>query len=210
MFITLLFEDPRTFFLMVLFVVLSVTIHEYMHAFTALKMGDPTAADNGHLTMNPFKQMGLISLIMLCFIGIAWGQVPVNPMNLNSKKKRILVALSGVLANLGLAVIFTFLALLVMVHTENQEYAVSMLIYGATINVVLLIFNLMPVPGLDGFNVVREFIRINSRQAAERANTIFFVMMLLLLFFGIDYIIKLASRIVGAMFYLFAKLLGVI
>ena len=210
MFITLLFEDPRTFFLMVLFVVLSVTIHEYMHAFTALKMGDPTAADNGHLTMNPFKQMGLISLIMLCFIGIAWGQVPVNPMNLNSKKKRILVALSGVLANLGLAVIFTILALLVMVHTRNQEYAVSMLIYGATINVVLLIFNLMPVPGLDGFNVVREFIRINSRQAAERANTIFFVMMLLLLFFGIDYIIKLASRIVGAMFYLFANLLGVI
>ncbi|MBE6365543.1 MAG: site-2 protease family protein [Lentisphaerae bacterium] len=210
MFITLLFEDPRTFFLMVLFVVLSVTIHEYMHAFTALKMGDPTAADNGHLTMNPFKQMGLISLIMLCFIGIAWGQVPVNPMNLNSKKKRILVALSGVLANLGLAVIFTILALLVMVHTRNQEYAVSMLIYGATINVVLLIFNLMPVPGLDGFNVVREFIRINSRQAAERANTIFFVMMLLLLFFGIDYIITLASRIVGAMFYLFANLLGVI
>lgn len=210
MFITLLFEDPRTFFLMVLFVVLSVTLHEYMHAFTALKMGDPTAADNGHLTMNPFKQMGLISLIMLCFIGIAWGQVPVNPMNLNSKKKRILVALSGVLANLGLAVIFTILALLVMVHTRHQEYAVSMLIYGATINVVLLIFNLMPVPGLDGFNVVREFIRINSRQAAERANTIFFVMMLLLLFFGIDYIIKLASRIVGALFYLFANLLGVI
>ncbi len=210
MFITMLFENPRTFFLMVLFVVFSVSVHEFMHAYVALKMGDPTAANRGHLTMNPFKQMGFISLIMLCFIGLAWGQIPVNPHNLPTRKKRIAVALAGVFANLCLTVIFTFLALLVMILARHQEYASNMLLYGATINMVLLILNLVPVPGLDGFNIVGEFIKIRSQQAAEKANAIFFIGMLLLFFFGINYIITWASYLTALIFHALASLMGVV
>ena len=89
MFIKTLFEDPRTFATILLMVVFSISLHEFCHAYAALKMGDSTAADRGHLTMNPFRQMGWISLLMLVFIGIAWGQVPVNPENLTTRSKRI-------------------------------------------------------------------------------------------------------------------------
>ena len=104
MFISTLFSDPRAFATITLIVIFSICLHEYMHAWVALKMGDPTAALHGHLTMNPFKQMGLMSLIMLALIGIAWGQVPVNPDNLPTRKKRIAVALAGVCANIFLAI----------------------------------------------------------------------------------------------------------
>ena len=195
MFISLLFEDPRTFALIVLMVIFSVCLHEFMHAYVALKMGDPTAADHGHLTMNPFKQMGLISLLMLMFLGLAWGQVPVNLYYLNTRKKRIAVALAGVSANLFLFFAFTLLGYLSYVLAHNN-YAAQMLLYGAMLNVVLLIINLLPVPGFDGFKVVSEFITIRSQQAAERANIACFVVMLLL-FMGINYIYALAQNAVA-------------
>ena len=109
MFIKLLFQDPRTFSAILLIVVLSVCVHEFMHAYIALKNGDPTAADHGHLTLNPFKQMGLWSLITFCLIGIAWGQVPVNRANLRSRKARLAVDFAGVAANLILSAIFLVL-----------------------------------------------------------------------------------------------------
>lgn len=197
MFITMLFENPRTFAIIVLMVVFSVCLHEYMHAYAALKMGDPTAADRGHLTMNPFKQMGWVSLLMLLFIGLAWGQVPVNPYNLETRKKRITVALAGVSANLLLFVVFTLLGYLTAKFSGNF-FAAQMLCYGAVLNVVLLIINLLPVPGFDGFKVVMEFFPIRSQQAAERANIACFIVMLLI-FLGIDHVYQFAGIAVGTL-----------
>ncbi len=204
MFITLLFENPRTFATIVLLVIFSVCLHEYMHAYAALKMGDPTAADRGHLTMNPFKQMGWISLLMLVLIGLAWGQVPVDPYYLNTRRKRITVALAGVLANLFLFFAFTLLGYLTARFSGNL-YAAQMLCYGAVLNVVLLIINLLPVPGFDGFQVVTEFFPIRSQQAAERANIACFVVMLLI-FAGMNYIYSMAQMAVGVLL----AILGVI
>ena len=195
MFIKMLFTDPRTFAASILIVVFSITLHEFLHAWVALKMGDPTAADRGHLTMNPFKQMGIISLVMLCFIGLAWGQVPINPYNLNTRKKRIAVALAGVAGNLLLVLAFSLLALTVMVKLPEQIFAVKMLIYGAVINMVLFIINIMPIPGFDGFNVLREYIHINSAKMAEKANVFFFVLAMLLFVF-IDKISEFATTLV--------------
>ena len=203
MFVSMLFSDPRTFATIVLIVVFSVCLHEFMHAYIALKMGDPTAADHGHLTMNPFKQMGLFSLLMLIFIGLAWGQVPVNPANLNTRTKRIAVSLAGVGANLFLFFVFTLLGFLVYRFTAN-DFAARMLCYGAVLNVVLLIINLLPVPGFDGFHIVMEFVKIRSQQAAERANIACFVVMLLL-FMGIDYIYDFAAIAVGTLLQLLAN-----
>ena len=87
MFISRLFSDPTMFFTIIIAVGLSVCIHEFCHAYTALKCGDPTAARMGHLTLNPLKQMGVISIIMLLLLGICWGSVPVNPGNLDRKKR---------------------------------------------------------------------------------------------------------------------------
>ena len=204
MFIQLLFSDPRLFAATALVVIFSICAHEFMHAYIALKNGDPTAADAGHLTMSPFKQMGLWSLITLCLVGIAWGQVPVNRANLPRKSSRILVALAGVSANLGLAVIFTLLTFAVIVFANDNEFAIKILYFGASINLVLLAINLFPVPGFDGWNILMEFWR--PKQSSELANGTFFIM-IMLLFFGIEYIEAVASWLVESTIML---LIGVI
>ena len=185
MFIAELFSRPRWFAAAALVVVFSICAHEFMHAYVALKQGDPTAADAGHLTMNPFRQMGWWSLIMLALLGIAWGQVPVNPDNLRTRKARVAVALAGVAANLVLAVIFAGLCALTLRMARENGFAVSVLLYASAINLVLAAINLFPVPGFDGWNVLREFWRPSS--VSETVNGAFFIM-LMLLFFCIDYI----------------------
>ena len=73
-FVTNLFREPALFFMVVLSVGSSVCIHEFCHAYAALKMGDPTAAQMGHLTLNPLKQMGWFSVVMLLLLGFCWGR----------------------------------------------------------------------------------------------------------------------------------------
>lgn len=209
MFIKTLFTEPRFFAASVLVVVFSICLHEFLHAWAALKMGDPTAADRGHLTMNPFRQMGIVSLIMLLIIGIAWGQVPVNPYNLNTRKKRVIVALAGVAGNLFLVFAFSFLAVLVMSRLPGQDFAVRMLIYGAVINMVLFFINIMPVPGFDGFNIVQEFIhlRIDSQRKAEIANTFFFILAMIF-FICIDRISEFSAKLVFRLLQMIITSLG--
>lgn len=84
-FITYLWKDPMFFLAAIIIVVFSVCAHEFMHAWIALLQGDGTAAERGHLTMSPLKQMGPWSLFMLAFIGIAWGQVPVDPSRMRHR-----------------------------------------------------------------------------------------------------------------------------
>ena len=102
LFINNLFRDPQFFFTWLVFIVFSICCHEFMHAYVALKQGDSTAADMGHLTLNPLKQMGLFSLIMLAVAGIAWGAVPVRPYLMRHRHSDALVAFAGPATNLGL------------------------------------------------------------------------------------------------------------
>ena len=195
MFIRYLFTDPRLFFTAILIVVLSVSCHEFMHAFVALKMGDDTAARRGHLTLNPLKQMGWLSLAMLLFLGIAWGQVPVNPANFRSRGGRVLTSLAGPLTNFALWLFFTVGAF-VCFKAETGEFAVAMLTYGAVMNLVLFVFNLLPVPGLDGFSVVGELFPELLRSESEAVKGAFFVLVVLVFVF-IDKLFELARVATG-------------
>ena len=206
MFIQTLFSDPRLFFSRLLIVVFSVCFHEYCHALTAYKLGDPTAAERGHLTLNPLKQMGITSLLMLCFIGIAWGQVPVDPDNLQKKHSRMLVAASGPAANLILSLLFSILALAAAVHNSAQ-FAVQMLFFGAIINMVLAIFNLLPIPGLDGWNILRTYWRRDLRTAGEAVKGIFLILVILVIT-CFEYIYQAAGFIVLRFCDLLLKISG--
>ncbi|MCK5845103.1 MAG: site-2 protease family protein, partial [Victivallales bacterium] len=104
-----------------LIIVFSICCHEYMHARTALWQGDDTAARTGHLTLNPLKQMGLISIFMLFMFGIAFGQVPVNPNKMRKPWGEALVSFAGPFANIAL---FASAHYLFMV----ASFAVSMLL----------------------------------------------------------------------------------
>ena len=195
MFIRYLWSDPRLFFTAILIVILSVSCHEFMHAFVALKMGDDTAARRGHLTLNPLKQMGWLSLVMLLFLGIAWGQVPVNPANFRSRWGRVLTSLAGPLTNFALWLLFTVGAF-VCFKAETAEFALAMLTYGAVMNLVLFVFNLLPVPGLDGFAVIGELFPELLRSDSEAVKGAFF-MLVVLLFVFIDKLFELARVATG-------------
>ena len=85
LFISYLFTDPPLFFAVSVIVVFSVCAHEFTHAWTATLCGDNTASDAGYLTFNPFRQMGVWSLITFAIFGLAWGRVPVNTANFTKK-----------------------------------------------------------------------------------------------------------------------------
>ena len=192
MFITKLWTEPQEFFLIVLVVVFSICLHEFCHAYAALLLGDSTAADRGHLTLNPLKQMGFMSIVMFLFIGIAWGGVPVNPYNL-TKRGRILTALAGPLMNFVLFVLAILIYPLLALFTPAPPLLISYVFVAGVYNLILFIFNMLPVPGLDGWNILSQFIDL------KKTGSEIFKGAMVLLIFGMlmlyPYITKFAGRV---------------
>ena len=164
LFIQNVFSDPVYYGIWLLVVIFSICIHEFCHAYVALREGDDTAAMAGHLTLNPLKQMGPFSLIMLAFIGIAWGAVPVNPMKMRSKWSHARVAFAGPFANLLLFVLGSVGAALVLVFTDPESglfKAFTIFIMLSELNLVLFLFNMLPVYPFDGWTVFTTFIPVH-------------------------------------------------
>ncbi len=193
MFIARLINDPEVYAPLALIVIFSICAHELMHAWTALKQGDDTAARLGHLTLNPLKQMGVMSLIMFAFVGVAWGAVPVDPARMRRRWSPALVAAAGPLTNLGLFFLFCLLGALVPDRTAG-----AILLCGGAMNLVLFILNLLPVPGLDGFVILRWFFPRLRFGGSEFAKGAYLVLILL--------IFALFSYIFDAAFYLALRL----
>ena len=191
LFINMLGSNPQLFFTWILVVVFSVCCHEYAHAQVALWQGDPTAADQGHLTLNPLKQMGVFSLIMLAFIGIAWGAVPVNPQRMRHKYSDALVSFAGPLTNLILFLIFC-IGYTAAIHFGFKESAKRLFEVGATLNIVLFMFNMVPVPPLDGWGVLHGLfpqISLHNSEFVKGAT----LCIMLLVFFSFHYLFQAGS-----------------
>ena len=191
LFISRAFTDPKSFCMLTLIVVFSICLHEFCHAWTALQFGDTTAADRGHLTLNPLKQMGPVSIIMFLILGFAWGAVPVDVHILRAKNRHAaaIVALAGPAANFGLFLIgfffFGFLQTRISYLVENEAAGKTILemfcILGCY-NIFLCIFNLLPIPGLDGWAALTEYLPRLSHLSSEFAKGITIVLIFLLLF----------------------------
>lgn len=187
LYITRFAADWRFYAALSLGVIFSICLHEFCHAWVALRQGDPTAADRGHLTLNPLKQMGLWSLVMFAMVGIAWGQVPVNPGRMRHRWSPALVAASGPLANLGLFCIFAAVTAFLYLAGNEQPFAVRIFLHIAMMNSILFILNMLPVPGLDGWTVLGYFFPKIHRTDSEWINGVSLVM-LVLVFTGFRYI----------------------
>ena len=200
LFITRAFTEPKTFFMLTLVVVFSICLHEFFHAWTALQFGDTTAADRGHLTLNPLKQMGPMSIIMFLILGFAWGAVPVNPAALRARYRHApaIVALAGPATNFGLFLIgfffFGFLQTRIWNLVENEAAGTTILelfVILGSYNGFLCLFNLLPIPGLDGWNALTEYVprmrNINSEWV--KGITIFLIFLLL---FSVSYLFALS------------------
>lgn len=154
MFVETFQSDPAHYFSWVGFAAFSICVHEFAHAYTAVRYGDRTP--ERHLTLNPLVQMGFFSLIMLVLFGIAWGAVPVDPRGTGSHKKDAMISFAGPLANVILCAIFALLA--VVFYAVGQEDLAGLLSYGGYVNGALFFFNMVPLPPLDGFGVLRSLV----------------------------------------------------
>lgn len=151
----------------------SITLHELAHGWAALRRGDGTPVETGHMTWNPLVHMGPWSLVMFAVIGIAWGQMPVNPGRMRGRRAEAFVAAAGPAMNLLLAVACVVGAALWIRYAAGvanplRENMALFLITGAWLNLVLMAFNLIPVPPLDGGTVLSNFSpRVRSFYMSE-------------------------------------------
>ncbi|MBR5182508.1 MAG: site-2 protease family protein [Clostridiales bacterium] len=160
---------------------LSFSVHEFMHAFAADRLGDPTPRNMGRLTLNPLAHLDPVGTILLLVAGFGWGKpVMYNPNRLNKLKSfrlmNIMVHLAGVTGNFILALISGIIGTLIACIAHGRvapgsaaATAVSTVImaftYTETFSLMLLAFNLLPIPPLDGFHVVEELLPYKWRSS---------------------------------------------
>lgn len=171
----------------------SVIVHEIAHGYVALKKGDTTARDAGRLTFNPLPHIDIFGTIILPLlllltkagIMIGWAKpVPINPYAFgNPKKDLILVSAAGAISNILLAII---LSMLVRIFHINNEF----IFFGILINLLLAFFNLIPIPPLDGGQIMASLLPYDTREKYLKLERYgFFIIIFLLLIGLLDHVL---------------------
>jgi len=176
---------------------LALTLHEYAHGYIAYRLGDPTAYNAGRLTLNPLSHLDPIGTIAFFFIKFGWAKpVPVNPYYFKNPRKDMLwVALAGPITNLLLAVVSAILLkVLIAAATTLTSSALlgsvfipllNMLVASVWINLVLCIFNFLPIPPLDGSRIVTGLLPENLARTYASFERYGFIVILILAFTGV-------------------------
>ena len=141
--------------------VIGLTVHEFAHAYTAYQLGDDTAKLEGRITLNPLKHIDWLGFFLIVVAGFGWAKpVTFNPDNLKKKHRdEILISIAGPLSNLLLAILFFGIArLLYGMNISNSGVAYLMIRWGI-INISLFIFNLIPLPPLDGSHLYLTYLK---------------------------------------------------
>ena len=170
-FIQNLFEPEKQLYFgcVMVTVIISIVLHELAHGWAAIWQGDDTPRLQGHMTADPMVHMGGFSLLMLALMGIAFGAMPVNPRNFRSRYGDALVSAAGPAMNLLLAFIaLTALAVWFkttggMAKTGTIHNAQEFLWIFGYFNIALALFNLVPVPPLDGSRILGNFVPAYGR-----------------------------------------------
>jgi len=158
MIITELIKSPIFFVFWVVAIMVSLTVHEFMHAWTANYLGDDTAKLSGRLTLNPIPHLDPIGSIALLLFGFGWAKpVPINPNRFkNPRMGNALTSIAGPMANLIMAIVFSVIYRFIPGQKEMFTFFVYFMIF---LNVRLMIFNLLPFPPLDGSHLLSLVIR---------------------------------------------------
>jgi Zn-dependent protease len=168
----------------IFWVIFSITLHELAHGWAALWEGDDTPRVTGHMSANPVVHMGLPSMILFLIIGIAWGMMPVNPYKFrHGKWGRILVSFAGPAMNLLIAfVVLTVLGFVIDPFTEQTDVE-TFLLTGGFLNLILFALNMLPVPPLDGSNILANLsntvARWYSHPQAQMAGLLLFFLLIM-------------------------------
>ncbi len=191
-------------------VIIAITFHEFAHAYAAYKLGDDTAKMQGRLNLNPLSHMDPVGFVLLIFAHVGWGKpVQINPRNFDRKYSQgtgeAIVSVAGPLMNFILAIVFTVLYFVLIKFATNfilsQVGMIIITIIQSTIivNVGLGVFNLIPLPPLDGSKIFRNFMSYNVKQWLDKYERIFYIVFLVLWISGLaGKIISPIIELIGA------------
>lgn len=193
-------SNPLGFIFWLIALVIAITIHEFSHAFAAERLGDPTPRLMGRLTLNPLAHLDPLGTLMLLLIRFGWGKpVQFDPFNLrHPRRDSAIISLAGPVSNLVLA---TACSVLLKISPIGQIGLISPILYNLIVmNVVLAIFNLVPIHPLDGFKIVEGILPEEySRQwkELEGYGMIFLLFLLFPIFGGQAPINRLISPVIS-------------
>ena len=150
-------------------IIIGLSFHEFAHAWVSDKLGDPTPRRQGRVTINPLAHIDWIGFLALLLVGFGWGKpVQIDPgYYKNRRRDEFLVSIAGVTMNLILAVIFSIPARAMVkafsgAMASDLVYNIYLMIfYIISINIVLMIFNLIPCPPLDGWGIITQIFRLD-------------------------------------------------
>lgn len=179
-------------------VIIAMTFHEYAHALAAYKLGDDTPKVQGRLNLNPLSHIDPIGIVLLIVAGFGWGRpVQIDSRNFDGKyslsKAEAIVAAAGPIMNFILAFVFAiiyyilFEATTVLSGLSASAYTIVyiIMIQIISVNIGLGVFNLIPLPPLDGSKVLMHFLGYNAKQWFYRNERIFYIAFLLLWMTGL-------------------------
>lgn len=201
-------------------VLIAITFHEFAHALVADKLGDDTPRNQGRLSLNPIDHLDPIGSIMLLFAGFGWGKpVQVDSRNFNRDisvdKANAFVSAAGPLMNFILAIVFALIygamEKFLNIKIENSQILQLIMImieYTISINIGLGVFNLIPLPPLDGSKVIKLFLPYNAKVWFENREEIFYIIFIVLWITGIAG--NIVTPIIRVVFQLITKLMYII
>ena len=204
--------DVVTALLFIAVLIISVIIHEVSHGYMADYLGDPTARLQGRLTMNPIPHIDPVGsivvpgLLALSGTGVIFGwakPVPYNPHNLHNRYGDALVAAAGPASNLVLAVLAGFVFRLAPVAATDPTG--SFLLTVVLVNIVLMVFNLVPIPPLDGSKILFEFLPAKLDYIRQNLKQYGFIILIFFIFFAIE----LISPVIFGLFRLVSGVAGI-
>ncbi len=183
--INILFSNPLLFLVYIAALLVAIAAHEFSHAFVADYLGDPTPRLQGRLKLNPLVHIDQFGLLFLLFFGFGWGKpVQFDPYNLKRPRKdAALISIAGPISNFIMAIVLSLLLRSFILLNQSFLYTISsfVIIPFISLNVILGVFNLLPIHPLDGFKIVGGFL---SEQKAkewyqlERYGMIFLLMLI--------------------------------
>ncbi|MEM7671204.1 MAG: site-2 protease family protein [Pseudomonadota bacterium] len=217
LFIQLLFDGDGYgrffYFSWISCVVISIILHELGHGWAAIKLGDTTPIDLKRMTLSPMVHMGPLSIAVMLVTGIAWGAMPINPNRLRGRYGDAYVSAAGPAINLVLAIIGLLAAVIFLrIYGDLPDQgtpaknAFDMIWLFGSLNVVLIIFNLVPAPPLDGSHILASF----SRRYADLISSPGFQQVYFLPFIGAFIVASLSiNPIMGGTLEIISLLSGV-
>lgn len=184
--ISILFSNPLLFVVYIIALFMAIAVHEFSHALVADHLGDPTPRLQGRLKLNPLVHIDNFGLIFLLFFGFGWGKpVQFDPYNLkHPRKDAALISIAGPVSNFIMAILLSLILRLFILLNQSFLYTISsfILIPFISLNVVLGVFNLLPIHPLDGFKIVGGILpEAKSKEwyQLERYGMIFLLMLIL-------------------------------